>query len=119
LSYSDLHGDSYVKGELFSANAHMFVHPNRDGMFMVLRTLASWRMYMRGNGTKTFKTMAQNLAGFLIDLESPIGINSAVRYGPLYKTSRDILSMYIIFEKRAMSAGVMPFCIGVDYDVSV
>lgn len=62
-----------------------------DGIHMVLRVMSD--LYAR-EWDEDFRRMAQEVAQFAIDLNSPNGINDAIRFGALYKVDRNAISLY-------------------------
>ncbi|MDY0166745.1 MAG: LamG-like jellyroll fold domain-containing protein [Thermoguttaceae bacterium] len=116
-----LTGDEYVMeltrmhGEAFKAHWEQTARSRDryDGIFMILRVLAN--LYAR-EWDEDFGTMARELARYVIDLDSPNGINDAIRFGSLYKVDRNLISLYYYYRETGDDLAREAFLRGIDYE---
>ena len=116
-----LTGDEYVMeltrmhGEAFKAHWEQTSRSREryDGIFMILRVLAD--LYAR-EWDEDFGQMARELARYVIDLDSPNGINDAIRFGSLYKVDRNLISLYFYYRHTGDPSAREAFLRGIDYE---
>lgn len=116
-----LTGDEYVMeltrmhGEAFKAHWEQTSQSRQryDGIFMILRVMAD--LYAR-EWDEDFGRMARELARYVIDLDSPNGINDAIRFGSLYKVDRNLISLYFYYRATGDPLARQAFLQGVDYE---
>jgi hypothetical protein len=116
-----LTGDEYVMeltrmhGEAFKAHWEQTSQSRGrfDGIFMILRVLAD--LYAR-EWDEDFGQMARELARYVIDLESPNGINDGIRFGSLYKVDRNLISLYSYYRATGDPLAREAFLRGIDYE---
>jgi hypothetical protein len=116
-----LTGDEYVMeltrihGEAFKAHWEQTARSREryDGIFMILRVLAN--LYAR-EWDEDFGDMARELARYVIDLDSPNGINDSIRFGSLYKVDRNLISLYFYYRETGDPLAREAFLRGIDYE---
>ncbi len=116
-----LTGDEYVMeltrmhGQAFKAHWEQTARSREryDGIFMILRVLAD--LYAR-EWDEDFGQMARELARYVIDLDSPNGINDAIRFGSLYKVDRNLISLYFYYRATGDPLARQAFLQGIDYE---
>ncbi|TVS19178.1 MAG: hypothetical protein EA424_09220, partial [Planctomycetaceae bacterium] len=104
-----------MHGEAFKAHWEQTSRSRQryDGIFMILRVMAD--LYAR-EWDEDFGQMARELARYVIDLDSPNGINDAIRFGSLYKVDRNLISLYYYYRATGDRLARVAFLQGIDYE---